>query len=931
LLNQNNTETIAINGIDPALVPDGTRALIPIQSQERVKIQPPGQPLPSFDRTAYLETVNLVALSSAFLEYRTKLLTTVNGDTGFVTGVDVTGHGSGTIGDVFDADADMAPEYFGTVTVTTTTPTTTTTLPDFGDAPDPFLGVAPPNVPAPGNYPSLLSHNGARHLDFSKEWLGDISLFPHCVLTPASADGESDAKVANLDNLDNGVRIIDQNGNIVVKLKKGGLYTVEILVSTSGQGPLRYGAASNQKLYLHGYFDWNRNGDWEEGMQFHESLNPAVPGWGNPNLDQGVGGSCALLKIPLNVPSNAELGNFYARFRLDYGEDVGIIANPVCIRNKGGPGGGLCEDVGEAQFGEVEDFPYEIIAGDTPDGPDGGKKSGYKWEDQNGNGVWDVGEPPLPGWEIILYKQGSPPVPFKITSTDHNGYYEFDGLPVGSYEVCERWEAFWIQTFPNGCYSFNISSPGEVHTDNNFGNQFDFPPLCTLTIYGWKWNDLNGNGIHESNEPFLPGWKIFAKGQDDLFGNPISDYEITDMNGFYQFDELPCGEYDIFEEVKPGWSQTFPSGGSYHHIVSTPSIFKDEDFGNKELIITTAIRLINLRVHPFGSGNLIEWTTGSEIDNSGFNILRGQSSHGPFERINPAIIPAKGISPAGATYTFVDSSVDNEETYYYHLEDIDTRGVRTVHNTVSATPLFASNTPVSSDSTSNISPQTSTSDLPGSNSGRTTTTSVDHGLEISGFGKSWEVEGQEGFIYQILVPDGSGLTVWRVGSEPMAELGNDERIASEVVLEIQGEEGLGFKAKGKERKVVLKWIARNMDDGYFLWRSKRGEKDSFIQITDYLLPSFDMEQSDKPLKFEYADTGVIPGVDYSYKLEAVDVLGKAQFVASASAKAIEGPSETEEEKSEDEKGTEKRETKPVEAEVKVGEGETKGRKFMDSR
>jgi hypothetical protein len=92
-----------------------------------------------------------------------------------------------------------------------------------------------------------------------------------------------------------------------------------------------------------------------------------------------------------------------------------------------------------------------------------------------------------------------------------------------------------------------------------------------------------------------------------------------------------------------------------------------------------------------------------------------------------------------------------------------------------------------------------------------------------------------------------------------------------------------------------------------------------------------MEQSDKPLKFEYADTGVIPGVDYSYKLEAVDVLGKAQFVASASAKAIEGPSETEEEKSEDEKGTEKRETKPVEAEVKVGEGETKGRKFMDSR
>jgi hypothetical protein len=54
-------------------------------------------------------------------------------------------------------------------------------------------------------------------------------------------------------------------------------------------------------------------------------------------------------------------------------------------------------------------------------------------------------------------------------------------------------------------------------------------------------------------------------------------------------------------------------------------------------------------------------------------------------KINGAIIPAKGNVAQGATYRFVDWSVEKGKTYYYKLEDVDIAGIATQHGPASAT------------------------------------------------------------------------------------------------------------------------------------------------------------------------------------------------------------------------------------------------------
>ena len=123
-----------------------------------------------------------------------------------------------------------------------------------------------------------------------------------------------------------------------------------------------------------------------------------------------------------------------------------------------------------------------------------GSKSGYKWNDLDGNGTWDEGEPPIPGVTIEL-RSGDAAV--ASTTTDAEGYYEFVGLKAGSYTVAEVCKAGWIQTYPttdgteescgDGVHSITVIS-GYAETDNNFGN------FALGTKGGYKWNDLDGDG-----------------------------------------------------------------------------------------------------------------------------------------------------------------------------------------------------------------------------------------------------------------------------------------------------------------------------------------------------------------------------------------------------------------------------------------------------
>ena len=80
----------------------------------------------------------------------------------------------------------------------------------------------------------------------------------------------------------------------------------------------------------------------------------------------------------------------------------------------------------------------------------------------------------------------------------------------------------------------------------------------------------------------------------------------------------------------------------------------------------------------------LSWTTQSETENLGFNVLRSEDNE-QFARINAGLIEGVGTSESAKSYTFEDNDVVSGNTYYYLLQDVDFNGHVTTHGPVSAT------------------------------------------------------------------------------------------------------------------------------------------------------------------------------------------------------------------------------------------------------
>ena len=79
----------------------------------------------------------------------------------------------------------------------------------------------------------------------------------------------------------------------------------------------------------------------------------------------------------------------------------------------------------------------------------------------------------------------------------------------------------------------------------------------------------------------------------------------------------------------------------------------------------------------------IRWRTESELDNAGFNILRGETRDGDFTVINlKGIIPGHGTSSEQHLYSYTDTTARSDVIYYYCIEDVSFDGVRQTLATV---------------------------------------------------------------------------------------------------------------------------------------------------------------------------------------------------------------------------------------------------------
>ena len=169
----------------------------------------------------------------------------------------------------------------------------------------------------------------------------------------------------------------------------------------------------------------------------------------------------------------------------------------------------------------------------------------HKFNDLNGSGAQNGGEPPLQNWEIALYEDSiCAGDPVAAGSTDSSGDVRFDGLRPGTYYVEETLQPGWTPTTA-ACRAVSVA-PGEAPT-------VDVGNWQPVSILAHKFNDLNGDGAQGSGEPGLDGWTMTLYPSLDCSGTAVSAGS-TDANGDRLFSNLPAGNYSVKETLQDGWT-----------------------------------------------------------------------------------------------------------------------------------------------------------------------------------------------------------------------------------------------------------------------------------------------------------------------------------------------------------------------------------------
>ena len=127
-----------------------------------------------------------------------------------------------------------------------------------------------------------------------------------------------------------------------------------------------------------------------------------------------------------------------------------------------------------------------LLATQAQAGFEFGAIHGTKWNDLNGNGVQDAGEPGLADWTIML-DQGNDGTFENFVATDADGNYWFTDLIPGEYLVAEELQPGWVQTFPSGDGShILIVRTGEIIEGVDFGNSVSpaVPEPSGIVLFG---------------------------------------------------------------------------------------------------------------------------------------------------------------------------------------------------------------------------------------------------------------------------------------------------------------------------------------------------------------------------------------------------------------------------------------------------------------
>lgn len=170
-------------------------------------------------------------------------------------------------------------------------------------------------------------------------------------------------------------------------------------------------------------------------------------------------------------------------------------------------------------------------------------------------------------------------------------------LPSGTYTVEEGLESDWklsdiVCTDENSTVDL---TKRKVTITLDAGDDI----TCTFTnkelgkIWGWKFNDEDGDGNRDLGEGGLGNWRIFIdQNGDELYqhGEPTTDTSNFFLNrGAYSFEGLFPGTYSVCEVMQNGWYNSTPVCQT---VELTPGEQKHLDFANHKTLKIKAWKIV---------------------------------------------------------------------------------------------------------------------------------------------------------------------------------------------------------------------------------------------------------------------------------------------------------------------------------------------------
>ena len=187
-----------------------------------------------------------------------------------------------------------------------------------------------------------------------------------------------------------------------------------------------------------------------------------------------------------------------------------------------------------------------------------GKIGDRVWNDANGDGIQDAGEPGISGVTVRLYAADGTTL-LNTLATDTSGNYQFVGLADATYVVKVD-----TATLPSGYTQTGYGDPGApcvfsscnsqgttTVSGGNTKTEVDFgykPPANTYPVSGTVWNDngvgaggIAGNGTKDGTEPGIPNVNVCLY---NAAGGVVA-CTTTVANGGYTFPGIAGGNYTI--------------------------------------------------------------------------------------------------------------------------------------------------------------------------------------------------------------------------------------------------------------------------------------------------------------------------------------------------------------------------------------------------